>query len=106
MKRAATNIVTVRGEQFCWRVLREPHWCTASGWKGVAVLVEPVARDSQRELILEFPFKVEARRSTPHRQRPKLPSARIAECINAALESGWEPQSRGKPFVFAVPKNA
>ncbi len=98
---ALTKCVQVGGQDFNWRVHRQPQWCTADGWKGLAIHVE-LARNSQRDLILEFPFKITNRRSTPHRQRPSVSDKQIANAISAAIASGWEPESRGKTFMFEV----
>jgi hypothetical protein len=99
------ELVEVEGDEFRWHVHRQPQWCTADGWKGLALHVEH-ARDPQRALIIEFPFSVANRRSTPQRQRPSVSAKQIAAGISAALAAGWEPSSRGKPFVFELASHA
>src|ERR1700722_1455850 len=101
-RRSLEGTVFVDGVAFSWRLHREPQWCTADGWKGVAIAVEH-AKAPVRTLIIEFPFEIQSHRSTPHRQRPKLPEKAIAAHIRGAIAQGWHPESRGKPFIFEVP---
>jgi hypothetical protein len=98
---AVAQSVVVRDSLFTWRVHREPQWCTSDGWKGLAVLVERVD-GGQRVLIVEFPFEAQTRRSTPHRQRPFVSQKQLEDAITAALDAGWDPEKRGKPYVFEV----
>lgn len=101
MKRATQVPIVVDGITYLWHVLREPQWCHEDGYKGMSIHVAP-ERNPQRALILEFPFAVEHRASTPHRQRPKVPERQLADHISSAIASGWNPLSRGKPFVVQV----
>ena len=96
------QIVQASGLEFRWHVHRQPQWCGADGWKGLCIWVE-LARNPQRPLLIEFPFEVAARRSTPQRQRPALTGDEVVRAIDAGLAAGWEPTSRGKPFAFAAP---
>jgi hypothetical protein len=99
------KLIEVEGTEFRWHVHRQPQWCTADGWKGLALHVEP-AHDPQRALIVEFPFAVTSRRSTPQRQRPSVSEKQVAASISAALVAGWEPSSSGKPFIFEFSAHA
>jgi hypothetical protein len=85
--------------------MREPQWCHEDGYKGMSLFIEPID-NPQRPLILEFPFTRNERRSTPHHQRPKINSKKLAEFISSAIAAGWKQSSRGKPYVFQVPKDA
>ncbi|MBW3635941.1 MAG: hypothetical protein KY445_05665 [Armatimonadetes bacterium] len=107
MKRADSSDQTVRvaNQEFRWRVHRQPQWCTADGWKGLALHVE-LAREPQRTLIIEFPFKVINHRNEPGKQRPKVTRKDVIVAISAALEAGWNPESRGKKFVFEMTDEA
>ena len=98
-RRSLEGTVSVDGTTFSWRLHREPQWCTADGWRGVAIAVE-LAKTPGRELILEFPFEVNSHRSTPHRQRPRLQEKTIEAHIRSAIAQGWHPESRGKPFIL------
>jgi hypothetical protein len=97
--RTEPALVEVGGATYAWSVHREPQWCTIDGWKGLAL--EVAAQDaSGRQLIIELPFQAKSHRSTPHRQRPNVARSEIERYIREALEAGWDPDSRGKPFVF------
>ena len=85
--------------EYRWSVYREPQWCTADGWKGLAILIEPNLKPS-RQLILQLPFRNDSRRSTPHRQRPSVSVMELESYINEALSNGWSAASKGKPVVF------
>jgi hypothetical protein len=95
------NPIVIDGIEYKWRIHRQPQWCGSDGWKGQAIEVE-LANEPSRSLIIEFPFVVEHRRSTPYKQRPTPNTNVIATQVHAALNSGWEPSSRGKPFIYAV----
>nr|WP_315491638.1 hypothetical protein [uncultured Rhodoferax sp.] len=103
--RAAESHVAVNGSVFLWKIHREPQWCTADGWKGLAISVEQ-ADIGGRQLLIELPFSAKERRSTPHRQRPKVNQAELQAHIEKALEVGWAPDSRGKPFILEVTNDA
>ena len=57
---------------------------------------------AHRELILEYPFEKRQKHASRFPDRPEIePEALIAD-IRLAMEAGWEPLSRGRPFVFAL----
>lgn len=97
--RTDAAIVKVGGTSFRFKVHREPQWCGSGGWKGLALAVEAVDTTG-RNLIVELPFERASHRSTPHRQRPSISLAEVESYIREALDAGWDPDSRGKPFVF------
>lgn len=96
--------IRVGGHEFHWHIHRQPQWCTADGWLGLAIHVE-LADEPQRSLIIEFPFTITGSRSVPYRQRPSVSSKQLAAIIAAAMQAGWEPTSRGKSFSFHVAAN-
>ena len=98
--RTESSLVEVGGATYRWSVHRQPQWCTTDGWKGLALEVAAEGA-SGRQLIVELPFEAKNHRSTPHRQRPNVGRAELERYIREAIEAGWEPESRGKPFVFA-----
>jgi hypothetical protein len=71
------------------------------GYKGMAIAVS-LADEPRRSAILQYPFPLNARRSTPHRQRPKVERRHLEEGIRDALAAGWEPESKGKPVTFEL----
>jgi hypothetical protein len=97
--RTEASLISVGEESYRCGIHREPQWCTTDGWKGLALLIEAVGKPG-RQLIVQLPFEQESHRSTPHRQRPNAPQADLERYISGAIEAGWDPESRGKPFVF------
>jgi hypothetical protein len=82
-----------------WNVHREPQWCTADGWKGLSILVR-LMEGKGRELLIEYPFKKDAKGKTHLPQRPRINLASLEADIKAAMCAGWDPMSRGKTFAF------
>jgi hypothetical protein len=59
----------------------------------------------RRELYLEYPAvrKQQNGSATPVLTiRPPIVSAKVVDHIREAIEAGWDPESRGKPFVYEV----
>jgi hypothetical protein len=104
-KRSIQSAVAIDGFSLIWRLYREQQWCTADRWKGVAIHVS-VAAGARRELYLEYPpvrtHKVGYTRVDPVQQR--ISPAKVEAHIRQAMEAGWDPSSRGKPFVYQVPE--
>jgi len=101
--RSLHGTVQVEGEDYDWELRREPQWCTVDGWKGMAVALR--RKGAAREAILEFPMPKRPLNGSPQRQRPYLNAAIISNGVRSALESGWDPVSRGKPETFCVDAN-
>lgn len=102
-KRSIHSAITLDGFSLIWHLHREQQWCTADGWKGVAVHVR-VAEGVRRELYLEYPAvktqKVGYTRTDFVRQN--ISPAKVEAHIRQAMAAGWDPGSRGKPFVYEV----
>ena len=82
-----------------WTVRSEPQKGTAEGDIGLRLQVE-VDGKAHRPLILEYAFE----KGTPVRgveQGLVAPESLVAD-IRLAMEHGWEPKSRGRPFVFQL----
>lgn len=99
-KRTETGIVSVDGEDFAWRLHREPQWCTTDGWRGLVLAINHI--DGQREALVEWPMPRRASNSVPYRQRPKIDTPLLKLAVTAALQAGWEPLSRGKAVNVLV----
>jgi len=96
--------MTIDGFVLVWQLHREQQWSTADGWKGVAIHV-CVADKARRELHLEYPA-VKTQKNGWTRvdpARPGISSAKVEAHVRQAMAAGWDPESRGKPFVFEVP---
>lgn len=102
--RALSGSLNVDGHDYQWELRREPQWCTADGWKGMAIALRQ--RDAQREAILQFPM-LSARRSKlqPQLRRPQVNTRIIENGVRAALAAEWNPNSRGKPVAVNVDAN-
>ncbi|MBS2026451.1 MAG: hypothetical protein JST54_00985 [Deltaproteobacteria bacterium] len=99
-KRTLEGEVVVGDQRFSWRLHREPQWCTADGWRGMVIAVRQA--DGEREALIEWPMPKEGSHTVPYRQRPKIDTPRLQGGIRQALDAGWDPLSRGKPFAVIV----
>ena len=102
-KRSIEAAVVVDGFSLKWRLHREQEWSSAEGGKGVSIHVK-AAEGTFRELFLEYPAvstqKPGLIRAEPAQQH--IQPRRIEGHIRLAIEAGWNPGSRGKPFVYRV----
>lgn len=102
-KRSIQSATTIDEFSLVWHLHREQQLTTADGWRGVAIHVK-VAEGVRRELHLEYPAvktqKVGYTRTDAVRQN--ISPAKVAAHIRLAMEAGYDPGSRGKPFVFEV----
>jgi hypothetical protein len=65
-----------------------------------------IADTPGRQLLLQLPFSVKERRSTPYRQRPNVAEAELETYIKQGLAAGCLPESRGKPFRLEITNDA
>jgi hypothetical protein len=102
-KRSIQFATKIDGVPLIWRLHREQQWCTAEGWKGVAIHVM-VAEGAHRELYLEYPAvktqKVSFTRTDFVLQN--IAPAKVEAHIRQAMNAGWDPESRGKPYVYEM----
>ncbi|MFM5930190.1 MAG: hypothetical protein ACKOPQ_04715 [Novosphingobium sp.] len=94
-----SGIVEVGGFQYEWELRSEPQWSEREGWKGMTVSLQRT--DTQRGALLEFPAPKRLMKGM-QRGRLQIGDAIVMRGIEAALQAGWEPESRGKPMVFEV----
>ena len=99
--RDLSGSIQVDGQTFEWTLRREPQWCTMDGWKGMSIALR--LKDAGREAILDFPMPT-ARTSKlqPQLQRPEISQQLLENGVRSALACGWNPASRGKPFIVEV----
>jgi hypothetical protein len=98
------GVVKVGDVDYRWSVFRQPTWTRGRTHDtptllGLAILVES-PEPSHRELLLEFDSDESRHRDMPMRQRFHVPDGRLVHAIESAVEAGWNPDSRGKRFVF------
>jgi hypothetical protein len=99
-----SGLVDVDGFLYEWELRSEPQWSEsqrseAGGWKGMTVAL--LRKDTKRAALLEFPPPKRLLKGM-QRGRLQISDAIVARGIRAALDAGWEPESRGKPMVFMV----
>jgi hypothetical protein len=97
-KRDLTGTLVVDGYPLRWTLKSEQIWNPAGDHTGLRLSVER-CDESHRELILEYPF-----REMPggKMERPDIKVEQIEGDIRRAMEAGWKPKSRGRPFYFPV----
>jgi hypothetical protein len=102
-KRSLDGLIAVNGVRLSWRLLSEPLWTSEHGYKGLCISVR-TEDAGHRELILEYPMpnKRTGNGLLQLPQRPKFSIKTIEDGIRQAIAEGWEPESRGKAFVFKV----
>ncbi len=104
MATVSEGVVKVGDVEYRWSVLRHPCWTRGRTHDtptllGLAILVERM-EPSHRQLLLEFEPHESRHRDMRMHQRFKLPDSRLLHAIESAMEAGWDPDSRGKRFVF------
>lgn len=96
--------MNVDGTNLCWRLISEPLWSSELRYKGLCLSVRAES-ESQRELIIEYPYPRNSFGSPlPLPQRPSLSAKMVEADVRRALAAGWNPVSRGKAFVYYVPE--
>ncbi|HYG34308.1 MAG TPA: hypothetical protein VEC99_05965 [Clostridia bacterium] len=95
--------VKVGDVDYRWSVYRQPRWTTGRthGYTllGLAILVEH-PEPSHRELLLEFDIDRTRHGDMPQHQRFRIHDGRLIRAIQDAMEAGWDPESRGKRYVY------
>src|ERR1700753_1761498 len=97
-----TESIEVDGFQLKWTLRRNPKWSTDQGYIGAAISVERVDA-TRRELIVEYPFPGFKKNGTL--ERAKLTPRDVGAAVKEAIAAGWDPDSRGRPFVFQIAGN-
>ena len=102
-KRSLGGLIAVNGVRLSWRLLSEPQWTSEHGYKGLCISVR-TEDGRHRELILEYPFprKFTGNGLPQIPQRPRFSVKTIEADVRQAIVAGWEPESRGRVFVFKV----
>jgi hypothetical protein len=96
------GVIQVDGTKFLWSIAhKEGHANTGGGQKGIvglAILVR--GKDvNRRHLLLQFE-PTDRYVGRPQRPYFRIPDRRLTECIQNAIAAAWDPESRGKEFVF------
>jgi hypothetical protein len=103
-KRTMDGSIEIDGVKLHWRLLSEPLLSTEHQYKGLCIAVQ-MEDDRHRELILEYAYPTNGYGSPlPLPQRPKFSAKTIEADARRAMLAGWDPISRGKAFVYYIPK--
>ena len=108
-KRNLSGIVQVDGVALTWHIKSEPAWGTSDGNIGLRLSVmkhdETLTRHGQRkawrELILQFPFE-KPRHASRFPDKPKVTPEMLTAGVRLAIEAGWSPDGRGRPFELIL----
>jgi hypothetical protein len=103
-KRSIQSAVTIDGVPLVWQLHREQNWSADQNPTGMAIHVRVVG-PVRRELYLEYPpIRKESNGMVGPVMTVRIPisAAKVAEHIREAMAAGWDPESRGKPFVYDV----
>jgi hypothetical protein len=102
-KRSIQSVVNIDGIDLVWNLHREQHLSTEDGWRGIAIHVK-VAQGVRRELHLEYPSIMTEKMSVlkTDAARPTISAAKVKAHIQQAIAAGWDPESRGKPYVYEL----
>ncbi len=102
-KRHIENKLEIDGAQLIWTLHREQQFCTDGGWKGLAIHVRN-AVGVHRELHMEYPAVKTQKADLLRMDRVvvNIRHSKVEEHIRRAMEWGWDPASRGKPYIYEV----
>lgn len=109
-KRDIGDVITVDGAVLQWSVKSEPAWNTSDGDIGLRLtimkhddaLTRYGVRKAWRELVLQYPFERKMRHASRFPEKTKILPAALVAGIRLAMEAGWEPDSRGRPFELIL----
>ncbi|HEY2835059.1 MAG TPA: hypothetical protein VGI89_00725 [Rhizomicrobium sp.] len=97
-KRDISGVLTVDDYPLRWTLKSEQIWSPTGDHMGLRISVER-SDEAHRELILEYPFCEMPGGKTA---RPDVKVDALEGDIRRAIDAGWKPKSRGRPFVFPV----
>ena len=109
-KRDIGGIIAVDGVVLRWSVKSEPIRRTTDGDVGLRLSIvkhdETLTRHGTlkawRELILQYPFDKKQHHASRFPDKPRVDPQALAPAIRLAMEAGWSPDSRGRPFELIL----
>ena len=96
--RAAKHRLSVDGAEYSWEYRHEWFVQREKGLRAISVLVS-LDPGKNRELILELSFRVPGLERNPSDAKV---AAVVRDGIREAREDGWDPESRGRAFRYAL----
>jgi hypothetical protein len=105
-KRQAAGKIVIDGNEITWELIREAHYSSSDGYKGMQFSVRAVSDTARtfRELVLEFPFP--KRKPGFHQDKERILPQRIEAAIHEAIAAGFDPVSRGRVWAYQVEEPA
>ena len=97
-KRDLSGALIVNDYPLHWSLKSEQIWSPSGDHTGLRLSVER-SDEAHRELILEYPFREMPGGKT---ERPAVKIETLEADIRRAMAAGWNPKSRGRPFIFPV----
>jgi hypothetical protein len=109
-KRDIGGIIVVDGVPLRWSVKSEPIRRSTDGDIGLRLSIvkhdETLTRHGTlkawRELILQFPFEKKQRHASRFPEKPKVTPEMLTTGVRLAIEAGWSPDGRGRPFELIL----
>jgi hypothetical protein len=95
-KRELSGSLVVDGYPLRWSLKSEQIWSPQGDHVGLRLSVER-EDEAHRELVVEYPFREGGRI-----ERPDIDRERLDSDIRRAMDAGWNPKSRGRPFLFRL----
>jgi hypothetical protein len=109
-KRDIGGIITLDGTPLIWSVKSEPAWNTSDGDIGLRLsimkhdltLTRHGTNKAWRELILQYPFERKQHHASRFPDKPRVTPEALTAGIRLAVEAGWDPHGRGRPFELVL----
>ena len=97
-KRDLSGALMIDGFPLRWSLKSEQIWSPDGVHTGLRLSIER-SDEAHRELVLEYPF-----REMPGGkiERPDIKVDALEGDIRRAMDAGWKPKSRGRPFFFQL----
>lgn len=101
-KRQASGRMVVDGIDMTWELIREAHYSSFEGFKGMQFSARAVSETARtfKELIVEFPYP-EKKPGKPL-EKERIYPEKVEAAIRQAVAGGFDPTSRGRVFVWLV----
>ncbi len=93
-----SGTLKVDGVEYFWEFRHASRFDSSVGLSGLSVVVS-LRPAKTRDLIADFPISTFDPKGKP---RKTTLERHLASVVRSALGSGWEPESRGKPFRVNV----
>ena len=109
-KRALGGVIVVDGQPLRWEVKSEPIRRSTDGDIGLRLSIvmhdEATTRHGTlkawRELVLQYPFQKKQTHASRFPEKTKVTPEHITAGVRLAVQAGWEPHSRGRPFELVL----